>query len=156
MGRLASLQRRNEVEVMQFCFEKLGLNVVGQVEEPGRLEGGDFFAAGEPSPRLLLSCLRAAPTVSSCQQTTSSPSRSSPRCRVAPESRQRPLTVTAALSGSEEGGQGNSSSCSWRLVWKPLCSVRSVSGLGAVGTAQGRSCACWAWGYAPTWRRRSS
>jgi arginine deiminase len=47
MGRLASLQRKNEVEVMQFCFEKLGLNVVGQVEEPGFLEGGDFFVAGQ-------------------------------------------------------------------------------------------------------------
>jgi hypothetical protein len=29
-GRLASQQRKNEVDVMQFYFEKLGFNVVGR------------------------------------------------------------------------------------------------------------------------------
>lgn len=48
MGRLRSLQRQNEVELMQFCFEKLHLDVVGTVKAPGFLEGGDFFAAGQP------------------------------------------------------------------------------------------------------------
>jgi arginine deiminase len=43
MGRLRSAQRQREVQVMRFCFNKLGLNVVGEVVEPGFLEGGDFF-----------------------------------------------------------------------------------------------------------------
>lgn len=47
MGRLRSSQRQLEVEVMRFCFEKLGLRVIGAIEEGGFLEGGDFFAAGE-------------------------------------------------------------------------------------------------------------
>eukprot|EP00854_Cymbomonas_tetramitiformis_P023642 gene23642-28638_t len=47
MGRLRSLQRKDEVELMEFCFRKLGLNIVGTVKEPGYLEGGDFYPAGE-------------------------------------------------------------------------------------------------------------
>ncbi|DBB16407.1 TPA: hypothetical protein ACH3X3_014694 [Trebouxia sp. C0006] len=47
MGKLRSSQRQLEVEVMKFCFRKLGLPVVGEIEEPGFLEGGDYFAAGE-------------------------------------------------------------------------------------------------------------
>jgi arginine deiminase len=42
MGRLRSPQRGLEVQLMKFCFEKLGFQVVGEVEEPGFLEGGDF------------------------------------------------------------------------------------------------------------------
>lgn len=46
MCRLSSLQRQNEVEVMKFCFKKLGFRVVGEIPPEGRLEGGDFFPAG--------------------------------------------------------------------------------------------------------------
>lgn len=46
MARLRSLQRQREVDIMEFCFKKLGLNVIGRVPEPGHLEGGDFFPAG--------------------------------------------------------------------------------------------------------------
>mmetsp|Transcript_8311 Transcript_8311/g.17872 ORF Transcript_8311/g.17872 Transcript_8311/m.17872 type:complete len:471 (+) Transcript_8311:46-1458(+) len=47
MGRLRSEQRRGEVDVLHFCHRKLGLEVVGEVQAPGYLEGGDFFPAGE-------------------------------------------------------------------------------------------------------------
>lgn len=46
MGRLRSAQRQHEVKLMRFCFEKLGLPVLGAVEAPGYLEGGDFYPAG--------------------------------------------------------------------------------------------------------------
>ncbi|KAF5833022.1 hypothetical protein DUNSADRAFT_10768 [Dunaliella salina] len=47
MGRLRSQQRQREVQVMHFCIEKLGVKVVGQIQEPGFLEGGDFFPLGQ-------------------------------------------------------------------------------------------------------------
>lgn len=61
MGRLQSSQRRREVELLSFCFKKLGtvafhfaksnscvkgISVLGSISEPGYLEGGDFFPAG--------------------------------------------------------------------------------------------------------------
>ncbi|KIZ04019.1 Amidinotransferase family protein [Monoraphidium neglectum] len=46
MGRLRSQQRFREVELMRFCFDKLGLPIIGQIEAPGFLEGGDFFPLG--------------------------------------------------------------------------------------------------------------
>ncbi|GAB4818895.1 hypothetical protein N2152v2_005941 [Parachlorella kessleri] len=46
MGRLRSPQRNLEVSLMKFCLTKLGLPVVGDIREPGFLEGGDFFPAG--------------------------------------------------------------------------------------------------------------
>eukprot|EP00242_Pyramimonas_sp_CCMP2087_P016823 CAMPEP_0198212218 /NCGR_PEP_ID=MMETSP1445-20131203/25587_1 /TAXON_ID=36898 /ORGANISM="Pyramimonas sp., Strain CCMP2087" /LENGTH=519 /DNA_ID=CAMNT_0043886617 /DNA_START=215 /DNA_END=1774 /DNA_ORIENTATION=- len=46
MGRLRSLQRQNEVELMEFCFKKLGLDIVATVKAPGFLEGGDFYPVG--------------------------------------------------------------------------------------------------------------
>eukprot|EP01024_Parvocaulis_polyphysoides_P038241 TRINITY_DN34286_c0_g1_i2.p1 TRINITY_DN34286_c0_g1~~TRINITY_DN34286_c0_g1_i2.p1 ORF type:complete len:491 (-),score=62.11 TRINITY_DN34286_c0_g1_i2:386-1645(-) len=46
MGRLRSSQRQMEVKLMNFCFNKLGLPVVGKVTDPGYLEGGDFIPAG--------------------------------------------------------------------------------------------------------------
>lgn len=46
MGRLRSPQRALEVDLMAFCFHKLGLPVLGSITEPGFLEGGDFFPAG--------------------------------------------------------------------------------------------------------------
>jgi arginine deiminase len=45
MGRLRSGQRRQEVDVLEFCLRKLGVNVLGRVER-GFLEGGDFFPCG--------------------------------------------------------------------------------------------------------------
>lgn len=45
-ARLRSAQRQSEVALMRFCFDKLGLPVVGAIREPGFLEGGDFFPAG--------------------------------------------------------------------------------------------------------------
>lgn len=47
MARLSSKQRKKEVDIMEFCFKKLGLNVIGRIPCPGRMEGGDFFPAGE-------------------------------------------------------------------------------------------------------------
>lgn len=47
MGNLRSAQRKGEVKVMRFCFEKLGMSIAGEVEAPGFLEGGDFFPAGD-------------------------------------------------------------------------------------------------------------
>lgn len=46
MGRLRSTQRALEVDLMRFCFGKLGVPVAGAIAEPGFLEGGDFFPAG--------------------------------------------------------------------------------------------------------------
>ncbi|GIL80090.1 hypothetical protein Vretimale_12910 [Volvox reticuliferus] len=46
MGRLRSAQRQREVQVMRFCFNKLGMAVAGEIREPGYLEGGDFFPMG--------------------------------------------------------------------------------------------------------------
>ncbi|KAK9829371.1 hypothetical protein WJX72_005446 [[Myrmecia] bisecta] len=47
MGRLRASQRQLEVELMRFCFMKLGMPVLGTIKEPGFLEGGDFFPAGK-------------------------------------------------------------------------------------------------------------
>lgn len=47
MARLSSKQRQREVDIMEFCFKKLGLNVIGRIPFPGHMEGGDFFPAGE-------------------------------------------------------------------------------------------------------------
>jgi arginine deiminase len=43
--RLRSAQRQREVEVLEFCMRKQGVNVLGRVAE-GYLEGGDFFPCG--------------------------------------------------------------------------------------------------------------
>jgi len=47
MASLRSKQRATEGRLMRFCLDKLGLPVIGGVEPPGFLEGGDFFPAGE-------------------------------------------------------------------------------------------------------------
>lgn len=36
-----------EVNIMEFCFEKLNVPIIGRVKAPGTLEGGDFFPAGK-------------------------------------------------------------------------------------------------------------
>ncbi|KAJ9449482.1 Arginine deiminase [Diplonema papillatum] len=46
LANLNSAQRAPEVQVVQFCLEKLGLEIIGHIEAPGTLEGGDFFPAG--------------------------------------------------------------------------------------------------------------
>lgn len=46
MGKLRSSQRHLEVDLMKFCIRKLGFPVIGEISEPGFLEGGDFFPAG--------------------------------------------------------------------------------------------------------------
>ncbi|KAI8474870.1 MAG: hypothetical protein J3K34DRAFT_517740 [Monoraphidium minutum] len=47
MGCLRSAQRQREVELMRFCFNKLGMPIIGEIEAPGFLEGGDFFPCGQ-------------------------------------------------------------------------------------------------------------
>jgi len=47
MSYLASAQRNPEVRIMRFCLEKVGVNVIGAIADPGRLEGGDFIPAGK-------------------------------------------------------------------------------------------------------------
>mmetsp|Transcript_38930 Transcript_38930/g.110193 ORF Transcript_38930/g.110193 Transcript_38930/m.110193 type:complete len:362 (-) Transcript_38930:174-1259(-) len=46
MARLRSVQRQNEVDLMKTVLTKIGLDVISEIDEPGFLEGGDFFAAG--------------------------------------------------------------------------------------------------------------
>eukprot|EP01119_Soliformovum_irregulare_P002721 TRINITY_DN1297_c0_g1_i1.p1 TRINITY_DN1297_c0_g1~~TRINITY_DN1297_c0_g1_i1.p1 ORF type:complete len:907 (-),score=155.10 TRINITY_DN1297_c0_g1_i1:52-2682(-) len=46
MASPSSPIRAPEVRVMKFCFNKLGLKIVGEIPTPGRLEGGDFYPAG--------------------------------------------------------------------------------------------------------------
>eukprot|EP00996_Jenningsia_fusiforme_P000861 NODE_1782_length_1409_cov_43.466912_g1611_i0.p1 GENE.NODE_1782_length_1409_cov_43.466912_g1611_i0~~NODE_1782_length_1409_cov_43.466912_g1611_i0.p1 ORF type:complete len:431 (-),score=46.30 NODE_1782_length_1409_cov_43.466912_g1611_i0:63-1355(-) len=46
MCRPQAPQREREVDILQFCLQKLKLNVVGRIPAPGFLEGGDFFPAG--------------------------------------------------------------------------------------------------------------
>ncbi|KCV72527.1 hypothetical protein H696_00119 [Fonticula alba] len=46
LARLSSEQRQKEIEIMEFCFQKLGIPIVGRIPDEGRLEGGDFFMAG--------------------------------------------------------------------------------------------------------------
>ncbi|KNC85787.1 hypothetical protein SARC_02050 [Sphaeroforma arctica JP610] len=47
MCNLSSKQRKAETEVMSFVWKKLGVKVIGEIPDPGRLEGGDFFALGD-------------------------------------------------------------------------------------------------------------
>jgi len=46
MARLRSPQRQCESELLDFCFRKIGLPILGRVHAPAYLEGGDFFPAG--------------------------------------------------------------------------------------------------------------
>eukprot|EP00899_Mesostigma_viride_P029157 jgi/Mesvir1/9426/Mv02169-RA.1 len=45
--RLRSEQRQSEAAIMAFCLKKIGMDLIGGIDEPGYLEGGDFFPAGE-------------------------------------------------------------------------------------------------------------
>ncbi|PRP77997.1 hypothetical protein PROFUN_04121 [Planoprotostelium fungivorum] len=46
IGQLNSTTRAPEREVTKFCFEKLGMPVIGEIPQGGALEGGDFFPIG--------------------------------------------------------------------------------------------------------------
>jgi arginine deiminase len=65
MGRLRSQQRTLEVDLMRFCLEKLGLNVIGGIDAPGFLEGGDFVAVNAD---LALIGVGLRSNVEACQQ----------------------------------------------------------------------------------------
>jgi len=47
LGNLNSLQRQEEIEIMKLCFELLQIPIIGEIKEPGKLEGGDFFPLGD-------------------------------------------------------------------------------------------------------------
>eukprot|EP00879_Flechtneria_rotunda_P005256 GHRR01005541.1.p1 GENE.GHRR01005541.1~~GHRR01005541.1.p1 ORF type:complete len:392 (+),score=108.32 GHRR01005541.1:604-1779(+) len=65
MGRLRSQQRQREVDLMRYCFRKLGLPIAGDIVEPGYLEGGDFFPLGQD---LALVGVGLRSNVEACQQ----------------------------------------------------------------------------------------
>ncbi|GFR49721.1 hypothetical protein Agub_g11877 [Astrephomene gubernaculifera] len=65
MGRLRSAQRQREVQVMRFCFNKLGMAVAGEIREPGYLEGGDFFPMGSD---LAMAGIGLRSNLAACQQ----------------------------------------------------------------------------------------
>ncbi|XP_049851623.1 uncharacterized protein LOC126326522 [Schistocerca gregaria] len=46
IASMAAFNRKPEVEVTKFCLAKLGIPILGQVDSPGCLEGGDFLPAG--------------------------------------------------------------------------------------------------------------
>ncbi|PRP87144.1 hypothetical protein PROFUN_01406 [Planoprotostelium fungivorum] len=47
LGQLNSITRAPERVITRFCFNKLGMKIIGEIPEGGALEGGDFFPAGE-------------------------------------------------------------------------------------------------------------
>eukprot|EP01013_Petalomonas_cantuscygni_P029691 TRINITY_DN554_c0_g1_i1.p1 TRINITY_DN554_c0_g1~~TRINITY_DN554_c0_g1_i1.p1 ORF type:complete len:588 (-),score=53.65 TRINITY_DN554_c0_g1_i1:252-2015(-) len=47
MGRLSAPQRRHEPIVTEFCFQQLGIPVIGRIPPTETLEGGDFLAVSE-------------------------------------------------------------------------------------------------------------
>jgi len=47
IGRMNSEQRKLETKIMKFFFEKLQLKVIGEIPDSCKLEGGDFFPAGD-------------------------------------------------------------------------------------------------------------
>jgi arginine deiminase len=47
VSRMGSLQRRNETKIMKFCFKKLNIDPLGEIDGTGLLEGGDFYPLGE-------------------------------------------------------------------------------------------------------------
>lgn len=50
---------------MRLCFSKLGMPVIGEIHEPGFLEGGDYFPAG---PDLALVGIGLRSNMEACQQ----------------------------------------------------------------------------------------
>jgi arginine deiminase len=65
MARLRSPQRQLEVDLMRFALGKLGLPIIGAIEAPGFLEGGDYFAAGRS---LAMVGIGLRSNIEACQQ----------------------------------------------------------------------------------------
>lgn len=47
LGRMNSVQRQVETDIMRATLDALGIAAIYRVQEPGRLEGGDFLPAGD-------------------------------------------------------------------------------------------------------------
>eukprot|EP00127_Corallochytrium_limacisporum_P003450 Clim_evm78s149 gene=Clim_evmTU78s149 len=47
MASLNSKLRQKEVDLVEFCYRKMGFGVIGRVPRPGTLEGGDFYPCGK-------------------------------------------------------------------------------------------------------------
>ncbi|MEW4490614.1 arginine deiminase family protein [Thalassoglobus sp. JC818] len=47
VGKMNSEQRHIETEIVRFALGRIGIKPIGVIEEPGRLEGGDFLPAGD-------------------------------------------------------------------------------------------------------------
>lgn len=43
---MGSIQRARETRIMNFCFNKLSVPILGKIEAPGTCEGGDFISGG--------------------------------------------------------------------------------------------------------------
>ena len=46
MCNLNTPTRSAEVAITKFCLQKLGVAVIGELSDPCKLEGGDFYPAG--------------------------------------------------------------------------------------------------------------
>ena len=46
LGKLNATQRAGEPDIVRFVLQKMGVPIVYEVQEPGRLEGGDYLPAG--------------------------------------------------------------------------------------------------------------
>lgn len=47
LGKMNSLQRSHEINIMEFVFKKLGIDPIYKITGSGRLEGGDYIPAGD-------------------------------------------------------------------------------------------------------------
>jgi len=47
IGKFNSVQRAPETEIIKFVLKKMGITPIYEVEGSGRLEGGDYFSAGD-------------------------------------------------------------------------------------------------------------
>ncbi|TWT31336.1 Arginine deiminase [Thalassoglobus neptunius] len=47
VGKMNSEQRHIETDIVRFALGRMGIKPIGVIEEPGRLEGGDFLPAGD-------------------------------------------------------------------------------------------------------------
>ena len=47
LGKMNSTQRKGETQITKYCFNKLGIKPIYEVNGDGRLEGGDFIPCGD-------------------------------------------------------------------------------------------------------------
>eukprot|EP01080_Neovahlkampfia_damariscottae_P009347 gene9347-1434_t len=47
VNRMGSPQRLRETKIMEFCYKKMGIPILGVIKAPGLLEGGDFISLGD-------------------------------------------------------------------------------------------------------------